>query len=71
MADTARDPNPFRPYEAGTQPPYDAPDYGSTHKRHPREGLVRLPHTITETTGPRFRAAQFPPIADLSVVNGK
>src|SRR5215813_5770774 len=62
---------PFRPYQAGTQPPYDAPDYGSTHKRHPQEGLVRLPHTITETTGPRFNAAQLPPIADLSVVNGK
>jgi protocatechuate 3,4-dioxygenase beta subunit len=71
MADTAHDPNPFRPYQAGTQPPYDAPDYGSTHKRHPQEDLVRLPHTITETTGPHFSAAQFPPIADLSVVNGK
>ena len=32
---------------------------------------MRLPHTITETSGPRFSAAQFPPIADLSVVNGK
>jgi len=45
---------PFRDYQAGTQPPYDAPDYGSTDKRHPREALVRLPHTITETSGPRF-----------------
>ena len=62
---------PFRDYQAGTQPPYDAPDYGSTHKRHPQEALVRLPHTITETSGPRFSAALFPPIADLSVVNGK
>ena len=35
---------PFRDYQAGTQPPYDAPDYGSTHKRHPQEGLLRLPH---------------------------
>ena len=32
---------------------------------------MRLPHTITETTGPRFSAVQFPLIADLSVVNGK
>src|SRR5271169_4702878 len=71
MADTAHDPNQFRPYQAGTQPPYDAPDYGSTHKRHPQEDLVRLPHTITETTGPRFSAAQLPPITDLSAVNGK
>ena len=62
---------PFRDYQAGTQPPYDAPEYGSTHKRHPQEALVRLPHTITETSGPRFSAALFPPIADLSVVNGK
>jgi len=62
---------PFRAYQPGTQPPYDAPAYGSTHSRHPKEGLVRLPHTITETTGPRFSAAQFPRIADLSVVDGK
>ena len=55
----------------GTQPPYDAPAYGSTHKRHPQETLVRLPHTITEISGPRFAAAQFPPIPDLSVVDGK
>ena len=62
---------PFRAYQAGTQPPYDARAYGSTQKRHPTEALVRLPHTITETSGPRFSAAQFPPIPDLSVVNGK
>ena len=62
---------PFRAYQQGTQPPYDAPAYGSTHKRHPQEGLVRLPHTITEISGPRFAAAQFPPIPDLSVIEGK
>jgi len=66
-----RDPVPFRAYQPGTQPPYDAPAYGSTHKRHPQESLVRLPHTITETTGPRFNPAHFPSIADLSVVDGK
>ena len=43
---------PFRAYQPGTQPPYDAPAYGSTHKRHPQEALVQLPHTITETSGP-------------------
>jgi protocatechuate 3,4-dioxygenase, beta subunit len=68
---SARDPAAFRPYQPGTQPPYDAPAYGSTHKRHPRESLMPLPHTITETTGPRFSPAHFPPIPDLSVVNGK
>src|SRR6516225_6197911 len=62
---------PFRAYQPGTQPPYDAQAYGSTHKRHPQEALVQLPHTITETSGPRFSQALFPPIADLSVVDGK
>src|SRR5260370_31963804 len=71
MVETARGPVPFRPYTPGTQPPYDAPAYGSTHKRHPQESLVRLPHTITEITGPRFNAVQFPAIPDLSVVTGK
>ena len=71
MVETVRDPVPFRPYAPGTQPPYDAAAYGSTHKRHPQENLVRLPHTITEISGPRFAPAQFPPIPDLSVVNGK
>jgi protocatechuate 3,4-dioxygenase beta subunit len=69
--ESARDPVLFRPYQPGTQPPYNAPAYGSTHKRHPRESLVSLPHTITETTGPRFSPAHFPPIPDLSVVDGK
>src|SRR6516165_9516864 len=62
---------PFRAYQAGTQPPYDAPAYGSTHKRHPQVGLVRLLHTVTEISGPHFATAHFPPIADLSAVNGK
>jgi protocatechuate 3,4-dioxygenase beta subunit len=66
-----RDPLPFRPYAPGTQPPYDTPAYGSTHRRHPQEGLVRLPYTITETTGPRFSTAHFAPIPDLSIVDGK
>jgi protocatechuate 3,4-dioxygenase beta subunit len=69
--ESQRGPLPFRPYKPGTQPPYDAPAYGSTHKRHPRESLVRLPHTITETAGPRFSTAHFPPIPDLSMVDGK
>jgi protocatechuate 3,4-dioxygenase, beta subunit len=71
MVETARDLVPFRRYAPGTQPPYNAPAYGSTRKRHPQESLVRLPHTITEISGPRFDAAHFPPIPDLSVVNGK
>jgi protocatechuate 3,4-dioxygenase beta subunit len=66
-----RDAIPFRPYAPGTQPAYDVPTYGSTHKRHPQETLVRLAHTVTETTGPRFSNAHFPPIPDLSIVDGK
>jgi protocatechuate 3,4-dioxygenase beta subunit len=69
--ESARDQASFRPYAPGTQPPYDAPAYGSTHKRHPLESLVRLPHTITEITGPSFSPAHFSPIPDLSVVDGK
>jgi protocatechuate 3,4-dioxygenase beta subunit len=53
--------------QASAQLPYDAPPYGSTHKRHPQEGSARLPHTITETSGPRFIDAQLPPITDLSM----
>jgi len=65
--DSARDPVPFRRGRSR----YDAPTYGSTHKRHPLESLVPLRHTITEITGPRFSPALFPPIPELSLVNGK
>ena len=61
----------FRPIAPGTQPAYDVPAYGSTHKRHPARALLRAPHTVTETTGPRFAPAHFPPMPDLSKVNGK
>jgi protocatechuate 3,4-dioxygenase beta subunit len=60
------DPVPFRPFAAGTQPPLDAPGYGSTRIRHPRRVLHRLPHTVTETTGPAFSPAHFPEMADLT-----
>lgn len=33
-------------------PPSHFPDYRSTVARSPREPLVRIPHTLTETTGP-------------------
>ena len=38
----------------GTQPDYLFPDYASTVKRAPTRPLIRLPHTITELTGPVF-----------------
>ena len=61
------DPIPFRPYTTGTQPDYDTPEYGSTRKRHPLQRLQKLPHTITETTGPSFSPARFPASVDLTV----
>ena len=65
------DPEPFRPFVPGTQPPYDAPPYRSTALRHPAQPLVALPHTITETTGPQFSPARFPAVIDISVVDGR
>jgi protocatechuate 3,4-dioxygenase beta subunit len=64
------DPIPFRPYVAGTQPAYDAPSYGSTHRRHPKQNLIAVPHTVTELSGPRFSPSRFPPCIDLSKVDG-
>ena len=64
------DPVPFRPAVPGTQPPYDAPAYGSTRARRPAQALLRVPHTITETAGPRFTPDRFPAVTDLSVVDG-
>jgi protocatechuate 3,4-dioxygenase beta subunit len=61
------DPIPFRPYADGSQPAYDTPDYRSTHKRHPNQPLHRMPHTVTETTGPRFSATRFPASDDLTM----
>ena len=65
------DPEAYRPLAPGTQPPYDAPAYLGTIKRHPKQKLHSLPHTITETTGPSFSASRFPPLADLTMATGK
>jgi protocatechuate 3,4-dioxygenase, beta subunit len=40
------------PVEA--HPPLDYPPYKSTARRHPKQPLVYLPHTITEITGPQL-----------------
>lgn len=61
----------FRPLQPGSQPPNDAPDYGSTHLRHPTRPALRIPHSVTETTGPHLSARHFPPIPDLAVTNGR
>jgi protocatechuate 3,4-dioxygenase beta subunit len=62
---------PFRPIAAGSQPPNDTPEYGSTRLRHPTQPPLRIPQSVTETTGPNFAVSRFPPIADLSMVAGK
>ncbi len=61
---------PFAPLAAETQPDLDSPDYVGTRKRHPLQAPVKMPHTITETTGPVFQTELFPPIPDLSRRNG-
>jgi protocatechuate 3,4-dioxygenase, beta subunit len=35
-------------------PPYDHRAYASTHKRAPRHEPIRIEHTLSEITGPRF-----------------
>jgi len=61
----------FRRAAPGAQPAYDVAAYGSTRKRHPTHAPIRFAHTVTEATGPRFSPEQLPPLADLSVANGK
>ena len=65
------DPAPFRPYAPGSQPPYDVPAYLGTTKRHPKQPLHPMPHTVIETTRPSFSAERFPPTADLTKPDGK
>ncbi len=61
----------FRPLAPDSQPDNDAPDYLTTRKRHPRLAPIAFPHTITEATGPSFSPRHFPPMADLSIVDGQ
>jgi protocatechuate 3,4-dioxygenase beta subunit len=56
----------FRPPAPGTQPPYDVPAYGSTHLRHPRQALLRIDQTLTETSGPHMPPALYPASAELA-----
>jgi protocatechuate 3,4-dioxygenase, beta subunit len=42
----------FRSEEPETQPPSLWPDYVSTVKRAPAQAPIRIPQTLTETTGP-------------------
>jgi protocatechuate 3,4-dioxygenase beta subunit len=51
----------YRRNAAGTQPNHLHPPYVSSLKRAPRQPLVRLPHTLSEITGPVFG----PEVADV------
>ena len=51
----------------GTQPDYLFPDYASTIKRAPTKPLVRLPHTLTELTGPVFGHDEVKPADSLII----
>lgn len=61
----------YPPIPPGAFPPMDLPSYGSTHKRHPDQPPVRIPHTLTETSAPRFTPAAYPAHADMSRHNGR
>ena len=47
-------PDPYRREEEGAHPAYAHDAYGSTIKRSPRQPLIRVEHTLSEITGPRF-----------------
>src|SRR6184192_1427719 len=49
-----------RPYP-GTQPNHLHPPYVSSIKRAPLRPLVRIPHTLTEITGPQFGSESVDP----------
>lgn len=60
------DARPFRPHAPGTQPVLNTPAYLSTARRYPLRAPHRMPHTITETTGPVFSPRLFPASIDLT-----
>jgi protocatechuate 3,4-dioxygenase, beta subunit len=46
--------DPYRREEERAHPPYAHEAYASTLKRAPRQPLIRVAHTLSEITGPRF-----------------
>jgi protocatechuate 3,4-dioxygenase beta subunit len=64
------DPVPFAPVVAATQPALDSPAYRGTRRRHPLQPPIRIPHTITEDSGPRFDPARFAPLIDMTLRDG-
>jgi protocatechuate 3,4-dioxygenase beta subunit len=56
--------DPYARPPPGGQPPYLHREYGSTVKRAPSRALLPLRQTLSEVTGPRFRAE--PELIDLT-----
>jgi protocatechuate 3,4-dioxygenase beta subunit len=53
--ESAKTPSTIYPLpEPGDQPTMLYPGYGSTLRRAPRQPLIRLPHTLSELTGPLY-----------------
>ena len=62
-----RAPLPYVPEAEGTQPANDDPRYFSTIRRAPKHKPVRIPHTLSEVTGPVFGGAWWgKAVADLT-----
>jgi len=59
------DPIGYRREVAGSQPPFLFPGYGSTVKRAPSAAPLRIPHTLSEVTGP-LTGLEVPANADLT-----
>ena len=51
----------YRREASRIHPPYEHRAYASTHKRAPQHEPIRIQHTLSEITGPRFPAANFGP----------
>ncbi|WP_149537814.1 protocatechuate 3,4-dioxygenase subunit beta [Siccirubricoccus phaeus] len=56
----------YAPVAPGSQPPLDAPAYGSTHKRHPDQAPIRIAPTLTELAAPRMTESLYPSNANLA-----
>jgi protocatechuate 3,4-dioxygenase beta subunit len=54
VASTTETPTNYVREPEGWHPPLDHPPYRSTRLRHPKQPLIRLPHTLTEITGPQL-----------------
>ena len=52
---------PYRRPTPGAHPPLNYPDYRATALRHPKEPLVIIPQTLSETSGPIYGADRLRP----------